>query len=75
MPLIVLAGNPPDLTASCAASLLEIDEGSAGHEEYPLYYTTAAQRRRAREMFQIDIAAFNYTFDDVEGPYTLAYLH
>jgi len=66
---MVAAGNDRSLAAACAASLLDIDEGSAGHEDYQLYYTTKAQRRRADVMFQTDHTAFDYAFD-VEGPFT-----
>lgn len=49
--------------------MLDIDEGSAGHEDYQLYYTTTALRQRADVMFQRDHTAFDYAFD-VEGPFT-----
>lgn len=66
-------GNQPELAAACAGSLLDIDEGSAGHEDAWKYYTPAGRTHAlAERMFQLDTEAFHYRFN-ITGPYGVAY--
>ena len=57
-----MAGNPRDVAAACAASLPSIDEGSAGHEDYELYFSTQALRDRGDTIVKTDATALFYEF-------------
>jgi len=61
---LLAAGNNETLSAACAASLLHNDHGSS-HGPYADYYSST----HSIEMpyFNVDAAAFNYTFN-VSGP-------
>lgn len=59
----VYAGHPEERAAACAASLLTLDESTAGHVEYPLYYYNDKLLDRARQIFSLDASAFSYSFN------------
>jgi len=70
---MVAAGNNRSHAAACAGSLLDIDEGSAGHNYYAEYYHAGNVKSKAAEIFRIDAAAFGYDYMN-PGPFTAVYV-
>jgi len=65
---LVAAGNNASVAAACAENLPHIDEGSAGHEEYTLYFQSEKTYKRSEQMLEMDATAFHYSFG-LDGPF------
>ena len=61
-----LAGNDEALAATCAASL--VSENSLAHPPYPEYFTRASMSF-ANKLFDADVAALGYTFNETDAIY------
>lgn len=67
------AGNNATLATQCAESL--VNENSAWHEPYELYYDWAKSQQYAGDLFKVDAETFRYAYNTSDPTYIPRFHH